>query len=114
MPYMHTRFTGSITPEQEKSLKTGFGEAISLLPGKSEQWLMLDFEDHCRMWFRGSQDQPLAMVEISVFGSSTAAAYERLTAEVTALLGKVLDLDPACVYVKYTETAHWGWHGGNF
>ena len=26
MPYMHTRFTGSITPEQENALKTGFGK----------------------------------------------------------------------------------------
>ena len=56
MPYMHTRFTGSITPEQENALKTGFGKAIALLPGKSEQWLMVDFEDHCRIWFHGSQE----------------------------------------------------------
>ena len=48
------------------------------------------------------------MVEISVFGSSPPTAYERLTAEVTALLGKVLGLEPSCIYVKYAETSHWG------
>lgn len=44
MPYIHTKVSNEISPEQEKSLKTQLGEAISLLPGKSEQWLMLDFE----------------------------------------------------------------------
>ena len=33
------------TPEQEIKIKTGLGQAICLVPGKSEQYLLLEFED---------------------------------------------------------------------
>ena len=49
MPYMKTLFSGAITPAQEETLKKDLGEAITLLPGKTEDWLMLSFEDNCRL-----------------------------------------------------------------
>ncbi len=114
MPFIRTHFTGTITPAQEAALKEGFGKAIALLPGKTQRWLMVEFADNCRIWFQGGNEAPLAMVEVSVFGSSTDAAYEKLTAEITRLLTGELNLKPENIYVKYAETSHWGWNGGNF
>ncbi len=113
MPYIRTRFSGIITPEQEIELKAGLGKAIALIPGKTENWLMLDFEDRCRLWFRGEQTSPMAMVEVSIFGSTSQEAYDRLTSGITALFEKVLGLSPDALYIKYAETTHWGWNGEN-
>ena len=114
MPYIHTKVSKEISPEQEKSLKTQLGEAISLLPGKSEQWLMLDFEQQCHMYFQGNQNNPCAMVEVKVFGGFTGEQYEALTEKISQIFHQVLGIQPSRIYVTYSEFEHWGWNGSNF
>lgn len=114
MPCIQTKVNIPISPEKEKVLKTKFGKAISLLPGKSEGFLMLTFEDNCRMYFQGSDEPGLAFVEVKLFGKAAKDAYSALTAEITSVLQQELGINPAKVYVKYEETANWGWNGSNF
>lgn len=114
MPCIATKTNAAIGAEKEKILKEEFGKAISLLPGKSESWLMLTFEENSHIYFRGKGEEKLAYVEVSVFGSAPADAYERLTKEITGILCRELGISPDGIYVKYSETQHWGWNGGNF
>lgn len=114
MPFIHTRTNLAITPEARKELTDALGQAIALLPGKSEQWLMLQFEDNCAMAFQGKSDAPIAMVNVQVYGKAPAECCDRLTAEITRLLEKTLRILPDHVYVAYAETPNWGWNGGNF
>lgn len=114
MPCIETKVTVALSPNQEERIKARLGEAISLLPGKSEQWLMCTFEDHSRIWFAGTNDAPAAYVEVKVLGGPNPAAYERLTAAITGILGEELAIPAERVYIKYGETPNWGWNGGNF
>lgn len=112
MPYIATQVSQPVTPDKEKAIKEKFGKAIELL-GKTESWLMLSFEDNCRLWFQGSQEAPCAFVGIKLFGKAFPAAYEKMTAAVTQILTDELALDPARIYVQYEEVSHWGWNGSN-
>ncbi|MBQ8351814.1 MAG: hypothetical protein IJY20_07215 [Clostridia bacterium] len=114
MPYMHVRTNVKVNEEKRLSLKKAFGEAISLLPGKSESWLMVDIEDEACLFFAGESDRPLAMVEAELLGKSTPAAYEKLTARVCEIMQQELAVSPDGVYVKYAEVDHWGYNGSNF
>ena len=114
MPYITTKVTKKITPQQEQELKTRFGKAISLLPGKSEAHLMLHFEDQCRMWFAGENDKAIAYVEVSLFGKSTKAGYADLTSRICEDISDVLHIDGDHTYVKYEEIENWGMNGFNF
>ena len=82
MPMISTKTTTPITKEQELILKEKFGKAIEILPGKTENWLMLGFEDNCRLWFRGDNSAPLAYIEVSALGKISPASAEELTAEI--------------------------------
>lgn len=113
MPLITTATNAAITKEKEEVLKTKLGKAISAL-GKSEGWLMLEFRDNCRLWFKGKNDEKLAMVEISLFGSAGRSAYDKMTAEVTDIISQELGIAPSNVYVKYEEVDNWGWNGSNF
>ncbi|MBR3553371.1 MAG: hypothetical protein IKN72_08285 [Clostridia bacterium] len=113
MPYIKTKTSTPITAAQELSLKAKLGQAITAL-GKGEAWLMLEFEDNCRLWFRGENSEPLAMVEISLFGKASADQYEDMTKAVCDLLHAELGIDPEGIYVKYEEVGHWGYNGFNF
>lgn len=114
MPMISTKTTTSITAEQELTLKEKLGKAIEILPGKTEAWLMLGFEDNCRLWFRGDNSKPLAYVEVSALGKINSTNAEALTAEICSIFKDVLGIDGDGVYVKYEETDKWGFNGMNF
>ena len=46
MPFIQVKVSCEITAGQEIELKKHFGEAIKFVPGKSEEYLLLVFEDH--------------------------------------------------------------------
>ena len=114
VPFIHTRVNRPISKEAEQTLAKAYGEAISLLPGKSEQWLMLQFEENCRLWFRGQNENAQAFVQVQAFGKNNAAACDALTARICALLEEHLHISPENIYVRYDETTLWGWNGANF
>lgn len=114
MPYIKTTVSKELTAQNRENLKSKLGEAIALIPGKSEAWLMLTFEDNMNMYFKGDGAQDYAMLEVSIFGSTSDAAYDRLTAALSEIVNEELGIDRANIYVKYSEIDHWGWNGNNF
>ena len=114
MPFIDLKTTVSIDKENEKALIREFGEKIALLPGKTEDWLMLNFTDKCRMAFRGTTEPDIAYVEVKLLGSSTDTAYENLTAAITETVNRVLSVPKDRIYVKYEEISTWGYNGANF
>lgn len=110
MPFIRTSLNTILTANQEEILKKRFGEAISCIRGKTEEMLMLEFKDSCRMWFRGKQ-YPMAMVEVSIFGKASDEDCEHMTAVITQILSEELGLAASQVYVNYSEFSHWGANG---
>ena len=113
MPFINTRTSCEITKEKELAIKAELGEAIKLI-GKSESWLMLNFEDNCRLYFKGDNTQEMAIVEVALFGKATDSQYDALTAKITEIISDSLSISPSCIYVKYEEVDHWGYSGFNF
>lgn len=113
MPYIHTKTNVAVSAEKEFKLKAELGKAISIIPGKSEHWLMLNFTENERMWFAGD-DSPCAMLEVELFGSTSDSVYDSLTEKLTEIISDELGISPSRVYVKYEEIDHWGWNSVNF
>ena len=114
MPFIDAKISKKITKDEEVELKTRLGQAISVIPGKSEQWLMTGFKDDYHLYFRGDDSEPIAFIEVSVYGGPDREAFNRMTAELTKIFGDVLGIAADHIYVKYSPTADWGWNGGNF
>lgn len=114
MPYIKTTTTQKITDRQKQELKEALGTAIELIPGKSEAWLMLAFEDGVTMAFKGDMTTPAAMVEVDIFGSTTSSAYDALTAEICRIISLHIGVPSDRIYVKYRECNRWGYNGFNF
>ena len=114
MPCIQTTTSVSVSSAQKRELVRRFGKSIEVFPGKTERWLMTTLVDNASVSMAGDDTTPAAFVEVSLLGKSDRAHFERMTAEICDILRDVLSLDPANVYVKYTEVTHWGWNGGNF
>ncbi len=114
MPYIDAKVSVAMSPTQEENIKQQLGKAISLIPGKSEAWLMLNIQSECHLYFQGTNAEPAAMVEVKLLGSAAPAAYQNMTAEVTKIISSELSIPQNRIFVKYDEIAHWGWNGSNF
>lgn len=113
MPYINTKTNIAISKEQEQQIKQRLGEAVRLL-GKPESYLMVNMEDHCRLYFGGTNDTPAAFVEVRLFGKASDEAYDAMTKEVTSIIKEVLGIQGNRIYVQYEEVPHWGFDGSNF
>ena len=114
MPYIKTTVSNEISPAAQEALKTKLGQAIALILGKTERWLMLEFQDNARMYFQGGNGADYAFVQVSLFGGASDAAYDRLTAAISEILNEELAIDRANIYITYQPLEHWGWNGSNF
>ncbi len=113
MPYIHTQMNIPLDRETEKELTRDLGKAVECL-GKSERWLMLRFEDRCRMAFQGDDAAPMCFVAVSMYGECAAPQLEQMTGEVTRALKARLSIAPERIYVRYLPCDALGWNGGNF
>ena len=114
MPFIISRVNRPISREQEVELKARIGKAIELVPGKSEEYLLLGFEDNCRLWLRGDDSDPIAYIEANIFGNEGHFGYDAFTSEVTMMFHEVLGIAPENVYINYTDIPDWGAGGRNF
>jgi phenylpyruvate tautomerase PptA (4-oxalocrotonate tautomerase family) len=113
MPCIQIKTSGKIPLEKEKIIKEKLGKAIELIPGKSENWLMLCLEGDRRIYFAGTSDERTAFVKVGLFGKASQAAYGRLTQAITEILQSELGIEPSRTYIQYEESQYWGWNGTN-
>ncbi len=114
MPFIGAKISKKVTKEEEIVLKEKLGKAIEIIPGKSENWLMINFESESSLYFKGSNEEDIAFIEIKIFGTENKEAFNRLTSEVTKIFGEVIGIKAEQIFVKYETTTNWGWNGSNF
>ena len=114
MPFIGSKVTVKISNEKEEIIKKKLGEAIQLIPGKSETFLMLGFEDDYSLYFGGEKLEKGAFVEVKVFGKASKDAYAKLTSAICNIYEEELGIPQNKIYVKYEEVENWGWNGSNF
>ena len=113
MPYICVTTSAELDKMTKMKLEKAIGSLISIIPGKSERWLMTAVNDSVTMTLGGS-DSPCAMVAVSLYGSADRESYDKLTANITALVSEKCDISPSRIYVSYTEHEVFGWNGSNF
>ena len=113
MPFINSKVSVKLSKDQEKTLVSRLGQAISLIPGKSESWLMTGFEPEYHLYFRGADSTPTAFVEVKIFGRENKDAFSALTSEICAMFHDVLDIPADHIYIKYETVADLSWNGSN-
>ncbi len=113
MPFIDSKITVKLSPEKEEAVKSRLGEAISLL-NKSENYLMVGFEDEYALYMGGNKVEKGAYVSVSLFGNASPEAYDKMTGAICSILSEELAIPGDKVYVTYHGVNDWGWNGRNF
>ena len=113
MPFIDSKVTVKLTDDKKDNIKASLGQAISILH-KSENYLMVGFEDDYDLYMGGSKLEKGAYVSVSLFGNAPSSAYDKMTGEICGILSDELGIPGDKVYVTYHGVNDWGWNGSNF
>ena len=113
MPFIKSKVSCKVSLEKESELKVRLGQAIEIIPGKSEQYLLLEFEDNCHLWLRGKNDKPIAYIEAAIFGNEDHRQFSNFSASVTKIYNKVLNIPVENIHIKFEDIVSWS-VGGQF
>lgn len=114
MPYIDSKVTIPLSDNDKEDLKKELGKIVNEIPGKSEKFLMLGFQDNYSLYFKGQRLDYGAFVEVKLFGRTTEDSMKQVTADICKLYSDKLNIPPKSIYVKFEEVDTWGWNGSNF
>ena len=114
MPFIDIKTSAKLTEGDKKELYAKCGELISIFPGKSEAWLMVNIAEGCDMAFKGDFDTPCAIIEVKIFGKSQSTYYDKFTEKMTEAFASIGNVSPDRIYIRYDECSLWGWNSENF
>lgn len=114
MPFVRSKVSLKMSAEQETLLKEGLGRAIECVPGKSERYLMIEFEDACHLYFQGKKDHPIAYIEAALFGNEMHIGYDDFVSEVTDLYHDTLGIPKETIFIRFEDIPDWAEGGMNF
>jgi len=115
MPYIEVVTNAKLEKASCDKLNEALGKLIEIIPGKTENWLMIHLEDEAKLCFAGDSETPAAIATLKAFGRELSAeCYDQLTSAMTEKCTALLGVSPERFYVEYESTTHWGWNGKNF
>ena len=112
MPYLLLNTSKTLTTEQRETVKAELGKLISILPDKSEEYLMLDFSEGRPMYFRGLPADSYAFIELRLWGKSPPQAKKQFVQQVFRLMDHVLGIKENDLFINVLEFDDWGFAGG--
>lgn len=113
MPFIKLSTNLPVADDTKALIVKSLGKSISLLPGKSETWLMVDVQGGRSLFFQGS-DSPCLMAEVKLYGRSDKRNYQALAEAITSLAQESLEIPSSRVYVEFEETPYWAFDGNLF
>lgn len=113
MPLIQMKTALPLSPQTRESLTAAFGNLMEVA-GKPSSFLMLSFEEKCDLRFAGKAMEKGALISMQQVGELSREIYEKLTAEISSILKKELDIDAKSIYITYQAINDWGWNSTNF
>ena len=114
MPFINVKTSAKLNEEKVEAIKSEMGKAITLFPGKTEAWLMVNVETDCKLYFKGNKNENTAFVDVAILGSATKEACENVTQKICDIMSDIAAVPPSRTYVKFEFSDLWGYNGYMF
>ena len=114
MPYIQARLSIKLDDTQKENLQKKLTSVTSSALAKPKAYIMTGIEDDKSLYMAEKKIDKGAYISISLLGSTTKPACQKLTNEICSFLSADYDIDGANVYITYHPTDLWGWNGSMF
>jgi phenylpyruvate tautomerase PptA (4-oxalocrotonate tautomerase family) len=107
MPYMNLNVTRKLTYDQKKALADGLGVAMTCIPGKLAEGLVLDIEDAKTFFLGGKEHEDCVFVKADYCGHFDFDTKFKFTVAVFAAIQGVLGTPYERMSMKLEENDNW-------
>lgn len=105
MPFVEIKTTVTLDKKQTEKLRDDVRAAISLIPGKTADNMMLEIQSGCDMWI-GDLDKPCAFVEIRLYGPSPLNTKQAFVDAVVDALSP-FGIEAPRIYMNIWQRENW-------
>ena len=114
MPMIRVQTSVKCSDTKEKIVK-GLSGILAQVTGKPERYCFSMIEDDAVIAFAGNIAKG-AFIEVKGIGGLTPDVNKKLSAEICAFLKAEAGIDPAAIYINFTDVpgTSWGWNGSTF
>jgi len=119
MPLINLQVSANLSSEDKDNIAKELGRLISLMPGRSEKYLMVSIKDGYTHYLAGVKLERSAFMDLRLLGRESEECQEKFIVEAQSSLSKLLDIPIGNIYTNILEMPHWGARGiyetaGNF
>jgi len=111
MPYVSVNLSKTVTPSQAKEIKSRIAEAIVLLPGKTEDVLMVQIDDGKTIFYQGAEMDNCAYVDARIYGTCALEHKQVFTKAMYMLFEEILGIHKSKMFLSILEYDTWGING---
>jgi len=113
MPLLKVHSSSKLSPADYESLSSSLTSLVAMTLEKSEDFIMVLFEQTNFQIFGANSAEPSMYIEFKNVGDLSPEITTRLSALIADLFKKVIDLEPSRMYIEFqpTERHLWGWNG---
>ena len=114
MPFIDAKLTVKLDDNQKNKLQAKLTDVVSEAFSKPKAYIMAGIEDDKSLYMDEKKLDKGAYISISLLGSASKPACQKLTKEICNFLSADYEIDGANVYITYHPTDLWGWNGSMF
>ena len=107
MPFIRLTTNIKLDDSKREQLKTAVFDAITRIPGKTEEVTMLDIIDDAAM-SKGNNTIPAAFVDTRVFTAAPQEGKDEYCKALGDALNTIIGVDKKMLYVNILEFNGWG------
>ena len=105
MPFVEIKTTVALDKAQTAKLRDDVRTAITLIPQKTADNMMVQIESGCDMWI-GDLEKPCAFVDIRLYGPSPRYSKQAFVDAMLEALGQ-FGIEPGRVYMNIWQRESW-------
>lgn len=110
MPYISITTSKILSETEKDDLKTALGVKLTIIPGKTEEGLMVDISDNHTMYFGGIKKEQ-AFVDVRCFKNTETEYKKAFATAVYEVMKQTIGLPQDAIYLNHTDYELWGAHG---
>ena len=111
MPMINLQVSTNLTPNEKDAVVKELGQLISLMPGRSEKYLMVGIKDGYTHYLAGKKLERAAFMDLRLLGRESPEGQEAFVVAAQAALSRMLDIPIGNIYTNILEMPHWGARG---
>jgi len=113
MPYVSITTAKKLDDGKKFELYSKVGELIPIIPGKTLDNALISINDGVSM-FMGGKPNDGVFVSFQGYKKSPEDDKKEFSEKIYAVLKDILEIDPGCIYMNFTEFEHWASNGNYF